>query len=80
MIGSLLRWKSRQSRPAGWIRLADIASGMLTRPVILSPSFSAFRSLSSCTASAVGLKVSCAAAGCANTNQQRERGAEGLEG
>ena len=45
--GSLLRWKSRQSRPAGWIRLAAIASGIDTRPVILSPSFSAFRSLSS---------------------------------
>ena len=28
MIGNLLRWKSRQSRPAGWIRLAALASGM----------------------------------------------------
>src|SRR5260370_37617033 len=41
---------------------------MVMRPVILSPSFSAFRSLSSCTASAVGLNESCAAAGCATTN------------
>src|SRR5712671_4984412 len=41
---------------------------MVMRPVILSPSFSAFRSLSSCTASAVGLNESCAAAGCARTN------------
>ena len=47
MIGSLLRWKSRQSRPAGWIRLEAMVSGMEIRPVILSPSFSAFRSWSS---------------------------------
>jgi precorrin-3B C17-methyltransferase len=50
-----------KARPAGWIRLA--ASGIDIRPVILSPSFSAFRSWSSCTDSAVGLKESCAAAG-----------------
>src|SRR5216683_7645093 len=41
---------------------------MVMRPVILSPSFRAFRSLSSCTASAVGLNESCAAAGYATTN------------
>src|ERR1019366_9891477 len=44
-----------------------MASGIDIRPVILSPSFSAFRSWSSCTDSAVGLKESCAAAGWART-------------
>src|SRR5881392_2533606 len=50
------------------MRLAALVSGMVIRPEILSPSFSAFRSLSSWTASAVGLKDNCAAAGCATTN------------
>src|SRR5450759_2490002 len=44
-----------------------MASGIDIRPVILSP-FSAFRSWSSCTDSAVGLNESCAAAGWARTN------------
>src|SRR5215210_1114624 len=45
-----------------------MASGMVIRPVILSPSFSAFKSWSSWTDSAVGLNESCAAAGCPSTN------------
>src|SRR5258707_1160441 len=45
-----------------------MASGIDIRPVILSPSFKALRSWSSCTDSAVGLKESCAAAGWASTN------------
>ena len=29
---SVTSWNWRQSRPAGWIRLPDFWSGMLTRP------------------------------------------------
>ena len=43
--GSELRWKSRHSRPAGWIRLEAIWSGIVIRPVTLSPPFSAFKQL-----------------------------------
>src|ERR1700676_3183012 len=46
-----------------------MASGIDIRPVILSPSFKALRSWSSCTDSAVGLNESCAAAGLASTNK-----------
>ena len=75
--GSVLRWKSRQLRPPGWIRLDAIVSGMVIRPVTLSPPFSALSSLSSCTACSVGLNESWAAAGNApanNTARVRQSG------
>ncbi len=34
---SVTSWNSRQVWPAGWISVPDLASGMLTRPLIAPP-------------------------------------------
>ena len=79
MIGSLLRWKSRQSRPAGWIRLEAIVSGMDDPPGDLVALLQRIQELVFLNGFGGRLEGKLRRRGMREHEQQRERGEQRLE-
>ena len=77
--GSLLRWKSRQSRPAGWIRLAAISVGDRYPPGDLVALLQRVQELVFLNGLGGRLEGKLGGCGMRENEQQRERGEQRLE-